>query len=117
MGADKFRSSKSIHGWHPNVENDGREVGLEDLSERLLPGICPDQCLSERADPRLEDEEVFRLVIHEQDVHRRVGNHAFNPAMLRRPSSAASDLCGHSNSFLRIDKIFRGRHQFLESWP
>ncbi len=65
---DPRRGLESVHAGHLRVEQDQRVVVLEQRAQRLLAGARPDQLLVERAQDRLEREEVLGSVVDQEDL-------------------------------------------------
>jgi hypothetical protein len=71
--ADERGGLEAVHPRHLHVEQDRREVLLEDRAQRLLPGPGPADPRAERGQDGLEREQVLRVVVGDQDgrrVHR-----------------------------------------------
>jgi hypothetical protein len=66
--ADQGGGLEAVHARHVDVEQDHREVGLQQLLQRLAARGGLHQVLAEVAQDRLEREQLVRAVVDEQDV-------------------------------------------------
>ncbi len=69
-GADQLGGLIAVHAGHVDVEQDDREFALEEMAQRLLPGIG-EHDLGDILDHRGHREQVARIVVHHQ--HARLG--------------------------------------------
>jgi hypothetical protein len=67
---DQFRSLQAVEPGHPHVQEDHREVLLEQHPQRAVPGARGDQRVAERLEHGLQRAQVFRLIVDEQDRQR-----------------------------------------------
>ena len=65
---DQPRGLEAVDPRHLNVEQDDGEVVEEELAQRLVPRVRPDQRLAERLEDRLQREQVLRPIVDEQDL-------------------------------------------------
>jgi hypothetical protein len=66
---DQARGLEAVDPRHLNVEQDDGEVVEEELAQRLVARVRPDQRLIERLEDRLQREQVLRPVVDQQDLH------------------------------------------------
>ena len=75
---DQLGRLEAVEPRHLDVEQDHRELVVEEVAQRLLAGLGADELLPERLEDRLEREQVLGPVVDEQDAsprvaHRRTG--------------------------------------------
>src|SRR6266446_1387438 len=64
---------EAVHPRHPHVEQDDREVLLQELAQGVWAGSGFDDVLTERGQDCLHRETFGGVVVHEQDVHLGIG--------------------------------------------
>lgn len=69
---DELGRLEAVEPRHLHVQEDHGEVLVEQPLERLLARGGRDQVMAERAENRLEHEEVLLTVVDEQHVGRRL---------------------------------------------
>ena len=67
-GADHLRGLEAVHPRHVDVEEDDREVLLQEGAQRLAAGVRADHVLAQLAEDRLQREQLVRAVVDEEDV-------------------------------------------------
>src|SRR6266404_2994211 len=74
---DHLGQLKSCHSRHADVENEESKFVSEQRKQRLFSGLGPNQPVTGSVQDRLEDGQIFRLVVNDQDVDGRLyGQHA-----------------------------------------
>src|SRR5207244_6178414 len=68
---DQRSRREAVEAGHLHVEEDQRELALEQRAQGVLPGADADQVEAERLENRLERDEVFAPVVDEQDARGR----------------------------------------------
>ena len=72
---DQLRGLEPVETRHLDVEQDAREVLVEERPERLLAGLRADEVLAERLEDRAQGDEVLLAVVDEQQVDDRLRAH------------------------------------------
>ncbi len=67
---DQLRRFEPVEPRHPDVEQDHREVLLEQHPQRSVAGCRGSERVPERLEHRLERAQILRLVVDEQDRQR-----------------------------------------------
>ena len=67
---DQLSRLEPVEPGHPHVEQDQREVVLEQQPQRLAPEVARVQRVAERRQHGFERREVLRAVVDEQDRQR-----------------------------------------------
>jgi hypothetical protein len=68
--ADQLGRVEAIHLGHLHVEQNHREIGLEQVTERFQPRRRVHELAIVARQDRVERQEVLGLVVDEEDVHR-----------------------------------------------
>ena len=87
---DERRGLETVQLRHLHVQEDERELVLEECPERLLARGGLDEIAAERLEHGLEGEQVLRDVVDEQDVGTLVGAHAATCSTRLRTNGAIS---------------------------
>ena len=66
--ADQLGGLEAVDVGHVDVEQDRRELGLEDLLQRLRARAGADQVVAEVLENGLEDEQLLRQVVDDEDA-------------------------------------------------
>lgn len=66
--AHKLRSFEAVHPRHQHVQENHREIVLQDQLERLTAGLSADQVVVRLRQNALERQDILRRVVDEQDV-------------------------------------------------
>jgi len=66
--ANQARGLEAVHAGHRDVEDDQREVLLEQSRERLDAGACEHQLAAERRECSFDGDQVRVVVVDDQDV-------------------------------------------------
>jgi hypothetical protein len=66
--ANEPRGLEAVHAGHRDIEQDQREVLLEQMTEGLDPRAGEHQAPAERLEGRLDGDQVGRIVIDDEDV-------------------------------------------------
>ena len=82
---DQLRRLEAVHAGHLHVEQNHREVALEQAAQRVLARRRAHEALPERLENRLEREQVLRAVVDEKDVDRVGGERRGRHCALARP--------------------------------
>src|SRR5688572_33208055 len=69
--ADRRRGFEAVDARHAHVEQDGRELALQHLAQRLLTGLRAMDARAQVLEQRGQGKKVLRFVVYEQDVHWR----------------------------------------------
>ena len=72
---DQLCRVEPVETRHLDVEQDAREVVVEQRPERLLAGLRADEVLAERLEDRSQGDEVLLAVVDEQQVDDRLRAH------------------------------------------
>ena len=65
---DQLGRLEAVHVRHLDVEQDAREVAVEQLAQRGLSGLHGDELLVERLERRLERQQVLGAIVDEEDA-------------------------------------------------
>ena len=76
--ADLFRRLEAVQAGQAHVQQHDREVLVEQQAQSLLAGSSLDQLAPRVFQGGLQDGEVDRLVVHQEDLHLRLGWHDRN---------------------------------------
>ena len=115
---DQRRGLEAAHARHLHVEQDQREVALQDVLERLVTGVSLHQAVAERPQDGLQRQQIGGVVIDHQDaglrrrhLDRRRASHRFGGRRLRerRLKSIGDDRRPHH--------VTRGAHAEARAWP
>src|SRR5438067_8936 len=68
---DHLRGLDAVEPRHLHVHQDEREVGLQQLPQRLLAGMRVEELLTEGVEDRIERHQIGRMVVDHQDARRR----------------------------------------------
>ena len=79
--ADQLGGFKAVHLGHSHVQQDGREIVVQKVAERLLAGVRQHQFFAQTAERRLQRHKVLRCIVHQKNL-----DPAFHGGLL-------SDLC------------------------
>ena len=66
--ADEGGGLEAVHARHVHVQQDHREVLVQDVLQRLLARLGLDQVLAELGQDGLQDDELVGTVVHEEDA-------------------------------------------------
>ena len=66
--AHELRGLEPVHAGHRDVEDDQREVLLEQAAERLDSGVREHELAAERRERGLDRDEVGLVVVDDEDV-------------------------------------------------
>ena len=89
MLANHRRQLEPIELRHANIDEDDRNLQLEQLLERLAGGGGLHEILSELAEDGLVAQQLRRLIVNQQDVNLVVRGHRFSPLPGRLRASGA----------------------------
>ncbi len=67
--ADQFRGFEAVHIGHPDIQQNGREVVVEKMPERLLSGVRQHQFFAQAVERGSDGDQVLRRVVHQKDFH------------------------------------------------
>ena len=84
---DQLCRVEPVETRHLDVEQDAREVVVEQRPERLLAGLRADEVLAERLEDRAQGDEVLLAVVDEQQVDDRLCAHVVS---IRSPAGSHS---------------------------
>ena len=87
--ADEARGLEAVHAGHVDVEQDDRELAVQDVPQRLAPGVgADDRRVRQVLEHRLERQELLGAVVDDQDAGLGVG-HSQGCRMIRCQESEA----------------------------
>ena len=66
--ADELRGLEAVHAGHRDIEDDQREILIEQAAERLDSGMREHELAAERCQRGLDRDQVGLVVIDHQDV-------------------------------------------------
>jgi hypothetical protein len=69
---DQRRRFEAVEHRHLDVQQDDRDIVLQQLAESLLAGVGVEEFLLERLEDGLEREQVLGPVVDEQDVRHLI---------------------------------------------
>ena len=101
MAADHRGGLEAVHPRHAHVEQDRRDLHLEQLHERLVARLGAHEVVSEAAEDRLVSEEARGRVVDEQDVGPFAAGrvHPGLPAQRRSHTRSSDKRCSLSTGF------------------
>ena len=66
--ADQLGRLEAVHVRHLHVQQDGREIGVQQMTQRFGAGARQHQLLAQPIQRRLERHQIIRRVIHQQNL-------------------------------------------------
>ena len=67
--ADQLGGLKAVHVRHLHVQENGREIVVQQMTQRFHAGSRQHQLLAQTIQRRFQRDQILRRIVHQQDLH------------------------------------------------